>query len=66
MRLVNVVLVSALFGLTLGLLNVSRPDVARAGTPGTTTVAALDCNQALCQRVTWLRTPLMRRSASTE
>ena len=63
MRLVDVVLASILLGLTLGLVHTGMPG-ARAS--GNAQVAATDCSQAKCQRITWLRTPLMRRSASSE
>ena len=63
MRLVDVVLASALLGLTLGLLHTGLPG-ARAS--GDTQVASSDCGRAMCERITWLRTPLMRRSTSAE
>ena len=53
MRLVDVVLASVLLGLTLGLLHNGMPG-ARAS--GNVQVAAADCTQAKCQRITWLRT----------
>ena len=63
MRLVDVVLASALLGLTLGLLHTGLPG-ARAS--GETQLASSDCGWAMCERITWLRTPLMRRSTSAE
>lgn len=62
MRLVDVVLAGVLLGLTLGLVHTGLPGFgARAGDPQ---AAAADCGQSKCQRVTWLRTPLMRRTYS--
>ena len=63
MRLVDVVLASVLLGLTLGLLQIGLPG-ARAS--GEAQVAASDCSQSMCQRMTWLRAPVMRRTASAE
>ena len=64
MRLVDVVLASALLGLTLGLLHTGLPGFGvRAGNAQ---VAASDCGQSVCERITWLRTPLMRRTTSAE
>jgi hypothetical protein len=62
MRLVDVVLAGILLGLTLGVLQTGLPG-ARAGNAP---VAANDCGQSMCERITWLRTPLMRRMASGE
>lgn len=65
MRLVDVVLASALLGLTLGLLHTGLPGFgARAG--GNAEVATSDCGHSVCERITWLRTPLMRRTTSAE
>ena len=63
MRLVDVVLASVLIGLTLGLVHIGLPG-ARAS--GETHVAASDCGQSMCQRMTWLRAPVMRRTTSAE
>ena len=63
MRLVDVVLASALLGLALGFVHTGLPG-ARAS--GDTQVASSDCGRSMCERITWLRTPLMRRSASAE
>ena len=63
MRLVDVVLASALLGLTLGLLHTGLPGARAAGE---TQVASSDCGRSMCERITWLRTPLMRRSTSAE
>jgi hypothetical protein len=62
MRLVDVVLASALLGLGLGLLQTGLPG-ARAGNAE---VATADCGIAKCERITWLRTPLMRRTSYSE
>ena len=65
MRLVDVVLASALLGLTLGLLQTGLPGFgARAG--GNAQVVAHDCGQSACERITWLRAPLLRRATSAE
>lgn len=62
MRLVDVVLASALLGLGLGFLQTGLPG-ARAGNAE---VAATDCATNKCERITWLRTPLMRRTSYSE
>jgi hypothetical protein len=62
MRLVDVVLVSIVIGMTLGFLHIGLPG-ARAGAAQ---VAASDCAQSMCERITWLRAPLMRRATSAE
>ena len=63
MRLVDVVLASALLGLALGFVHTRLPG-ARAS--GDAQLASNDCGRSMCERITWLRTPLMRRSASAE
>jgi hypothetical protein len=60
MRLVDVVLASALLGLGLGLLQTGFPG-ARAND-----TAAADCATAKCERIAWLRTPAMRRTSYSE
>lgn len=62
MRLVDVVLASALLGLGLGLLQTGLPG-ARAGNAE---VAATGCAAAKCERITWLRTPMMRRASYSQ
>ena len=60
MRLVDVVLASMLLGLTIGLVHTGLPGFgARAGDAQ---AAAVDCGASKCERVTWLRTPMMRRT----
>lgn len=61
MRLVDVVLASALLGLGLGLLQTGLPG-ARAGNGA----AAADCATTKCERIAWLRTPAMRRMSYSE
>jgi hypothetical protein len=61
MRLVDVVLASALLGLGLGYLQTGLPG-ARAGN----TAAAADCATTKCERIAWLRTPAMRRTSYSE
>jgi len=63
MRLIDVVLGSVLLGLALGFLHTGLPS-ARAF--GETQVAASDCGRSMCERITWLRTPLLRRNSSAE
>ena len=63
MRLVDVVLASALLGLTLGFLHTGLPG---AHASGEAQLASSDCGRSICERITWLRTPLMRRTASAE
>lgn len=60
MRLVDVVLASALLGLGLGLLQTGLPG-ARAND-----TAAADCAATKCERIAWLRTPAMRRISYSE
>ena len=62
MRIVDVVLASVLLGLTLGLVHTGMP--ARAA--DNAQVAATKCGQSKCQRIVWLRTPLMHRTAANE
>ena len=66
MRLIDVILASALLGLALGYFNMDSPDVAKASVSGAASVAASECGQSACQRLTWLRTPAMRRTTYTE
>jgi hypothetical protein len=63
MRLVDVVLASVLLGLGLGLLQTGFP---RARAADSTEIAAKDCHQSACHRLTWLRTPMMRRAGHIE
>jgi hypothetical protein len=63
MRLIDVVLAGALLGLALGVLQTGLPGALAAGNAQ---VAASDCGRSMCERITWLRTPLMRRMASAE
>ena len=62
MRLVDVVLVSIVIGMSLGFLHTGLPG-ARTGAAQ---VAAADCAQSMCERITWLRAPLLRRATSAE
>jgi hypothetical protein len=62
MRLVDVVIVSVLLGMGLGLLQAGRTGV-RAGA---TLAEAADCGRSKCERVTWLRTPLTPRATYSE
>jgi hypothetical protein len=64
MRLVDVVLASVLLGLVLGFLHNGLPGARAAGR--TEVAAARDCGQSTCHRVTWLRTPTMRRTGHAE
>ena len=63
MRLIDVVLISAVIGMILGLVHTGLPG-ARAS--GGLQVAASDCGRSMCERITWLRTPLLRRATSAE
>ena len=63
MRLIDVVLISAVIGMVLGLVQTGLPG-ARAS--GGLQVAASDCAQSMCERITWLRAPLLRRATSAE
>ena len=63
MRLIDVVLGSVLLGLALGFLQTGLPG-ARASSQ--TQTATSDCAQSMCERITWLRTPLLRRATSAE
>jgi len=63
MRLIDVILISAVIGMILGFVQTGLPG-ARAS--GETRVAASDCAQSMCERIAWLRAPLLRRAASAE
>jgi hypothetical protein len=63
MRLIDVILISAVIGMILGLVQTGLPG-ARAS--GGVQVAASDCAQSRCERITWLRAPLLRRATSAE
>jgi hypothetical protein len=63
MRLIDVVLGGVLLGVALGFLHTGLPG-ARAS--GETQVAAGDCGRSMCERITWLRAPLLRRATSAE
>ncbi len=63
MRLVDVVLASALLGLGLGLLKTGLPSASAGNAEA---VAAVDCASTKCERLAWLRTPMMRRVAYSE
>jgi hypothetical protein len=58
MRLVDVVLASVLLGLVLGIAHTGLPGFGADAGPAK--VAASDCSQSMCERITWLRVPLMR------
>jgi hypothetical protein len=62
MRLVDVILASVLLGLGLGLLQTGLPG-ARASNLD---AAAAHCGQSKCERITWLRTPMLRRTSYSE
>jgi hypothetical protein len=66
MRLVDVVLAAMLLGLVLGYLNMDRPDIARAGGLTAAAAPASGCSEVVCQRLTWLRTPLTHRASYSE
>ena len=63
MRLIDVVLISAVIGMILGLVQTGLPG-ARASSQ--TQTATSDCAQSMCERITWLRAPLLRRATSAE
>jgi hypothetical protein len=59
MRLVDVVLASVMLGLVLGLVHTGLPSLKASEAKA----AASDCGKSMCERITWLRTPLMRGAA---
>lgn len=63
MRLVDVVLASVLLGLVLGIAHNGLPGLG-AGADQTKVVAS-DCGKSMCERITWLRTPLIRAPTQT-
>jgi hypothetical protein len=63
MRLVDVVLISVTIGIMLGFVQTGLPGVRASGE---TRVAASDGAQSMCERIAWLRAPLLRRAASAE
>lgn len=60
MRLVDIVIGSVLVGAALGFTLPAHPSAA---TVSGGVIATSTCNSFVCGRLTWLRTPLMRRSA---
>jgi hypothetical protein len=60
MRLVDVLVGSVLIGAALGLVLPAQPSAATM--PGAS--VASTCSSLLCQRITWLRAPLLRTARS--
>lgn len=58
MRFVDVVLASVLLGMVIGIAQHGLPGFGASAAPAK--VAAHDCGKSMCERVTWLRTPLIR------
>lgn len=59
MRLTDIVIASVVLGVALGVLFSGQPSAA--GAPGVTTDS-----RTFCERITWLKVPAMRRSASLQ
>lgn len=55
MRFIDIVLGCVLLGLIVVLLQVARPGAASAGE---------EARNMVSERITWLRTPVMRRTGS--
>jgi hypothetical protein len=59
MRLIDVVLAGVLLGLIVGFVQMAQPGAAKAGgTP--------EAQSAVSERITWLRTPALRRTSSIQ
>jgi hypothetical protein len=63
MRLIDVVLASVVLGAALGLITSGQPSAA-ASSPAVSASVASDGDRTLGERLMWLRTPPMRRTAS--
>ena len=60
MRLIDVVLAGVLLGLIVGFVQMAHPGAASAS-------GAREAQNAVSERITWLRTPaLMRRTSSIQ
>jgi hypothetical protein len=64
MRIVDVLVASALLGVALGILVSGEPSAARAGATIGAASPANTCERLVCESMTWLRTPVMRRAAT--
>ena len=62
MRIIGVVVATALLGLGLGVVLV-EPDIAGAYDSDAPRGALTTCKRSLCENAIWLRTPVMRRAA---
>ena len=60
MRTLWIILASALFGMALAILLV-EPKAAASSAPRAPAKASGACDRGLCESLTWLRTPVMRR-----
>lgn len=58
MRFIDVVLGCVLLGLFVGFLQIARPSTASAGSS--------EAHNAVSERMTWLRMPVMRRTSSIQ
>ena len=63
MRILWIILASALLGMTLAILLV-KADAAARGAPGAPAMASGACERGLCESLTWLRAPVMRRGSA--
>jgi hypothetical protein len=63
MRTLWIVVVGALLGMALAILLV-KPQATAGGEPTAAPARAYGaCERGACERLTWLRAPLMRRSS---
>ena len=60
MRTLWIILASALLGMTIAILLV-EPNAAASSAPRAPAKASGACERGLCESLTWLRAPVMRR-----
>jgi hypothetical protein len=58
MRFIDVVLGCVLLGLVVGFLQIARP--------GTASASSTEAHNAVSERMTWIRMPVMRRTSSIQ
>jgi hypothetical protein len=63
MRTIDVLVASALLGVTIGTLLDEPGATAGNDTRAAPPQAASTCDRLFCESMTWLRTPVMRRAS---
>jgi len=61
MRLIDVVLAGVLLGLIVGFVQMAQPGAASAGA-----THEAQAQNSVTERITWLRTPALRRTSSIQ